>query len=201
VNGGAEDEIRAAKAKLRDAAKARRAQMRPDAAAAAALAVRDRVLAANLVPAGVTVSGFWPIGDEFDPRPLMEALAAKGHRLCLPVVVGKGRALAFRAWAPGAPLERAGFGLSVPAWDAPPASPRFLIVPLLAFDRRFYRLGYGAGFYDRTLTEVKGHAKGAFALGVGFALQEVPEVPRLPHDQRLDAIATEDYLIAAGKDV
>jgi 5-formyltetrahydrofolate cyclo-ligase len=188
------DATRAAKAKLREDAKARRAQTRPEAAAAAALAVRERVLAAGLVPAGATVSGFWPIGDEFDPRPLMEALAARGHRLCLPVVVGKGRPLAFRVWAPGDALERAGFGLSVPAWDAPPAIPRFLIVPLLAFDRRGFRLGYGAGFYDRTLAELKGHAKGAFALGVGFASQEIPEVPALPHDQRLDAIATEAYL-------
>lgn len=201
MSGTNEHETRDLKAQLRDKARARRGQMRPEAAAAAALAVRDRVLAAKLVPEGVAVSGFWPIGDEFDPRPLMEALAAKGHRLCLPVVVGKGRPLAFRAWAPGDPLERAGFGLSVPAWDAPPAIPRFLIVPLLAFDRRGYRLGYGAGFYDRTLAELKSHAKDVFALGVGFALQEVPEVPRLPHDQRLDAIATEDYLIAAGKDV
>jgi 5-formyltetrahydrofolate cyclo-ligase len=190
---------RALKAKLREDAKARRARMRPDAAEAAALAVRDRVLGAGLVPAGVTVSGFWPIGDEFDPRPLMEALAARGHRLCLPVVVGKGRPLAFRVWAPGDPLERAGFGLSVPAWDAPPAIPRFLIVPLLAFDRRGYRLGYGAGFYDRTLAELKGHAKQVYAMGVGFALQEVPEVPTLAHDQRLDAIATEAYLIETGK--
>jgi 5-formyltetrahydrofolate cyclo-ligase len=146
-----EEATRAAKAKLREDAKARRACVRPEEAAAAARAVRDRVLAANLVPGGATVSGFWPIGDEFDPRPLMEALAARGHTLCLPVVVGKGRPLAFRAWAPGDPLERAGFGLSVPAWDAAPAIPRFLIVPLLAFDRRGYRLGYGGGFFDRTI--------------------------------------------------
>jgi 5-formyltetrahydrofolate cyclo-ligase len=194
-----DEETRALKAKLRDEAKARRARIGADEAAAAALAVRDRVLGAGLVPAGVTVSGFWPIGDEFDPRPLMEALAALGHRLCLPVVVGKGRPLAFRAWASGDPLERAGFGLSVPAWDAPPAIPRFLIVPLLAFDRRGYRLGYGAGFYDRTIAELKGHTKAAFALGVGFALQEMPEVPALSHDQRLDAIATEATLIVTGK--
>ena len=201
MNGANEspDEARARKAKLREQAKALRAKVGADEAAAAALAVRDRVLGAGLVPAGVTVSGFWPIGDEFDPRPLMEALAARGHQLCLPVVVGKGRALAFRAWAPGDPLERAGFGLSVPAWDAPPAIPRFLIVPLLAFDRRGHRLGYGAGFYDRTIAELKGHTKPAFALGVGFARQEVPELPALAHDQRLDAVATEAYLIETGK--
>jgi len=190
-----EEATRAAKAKLREDAKARRARVAPDHAAAAARAVRDRVLAANLVPGGATVSGFWPIGDEFDPRPLMEALAARGHTLCLPIVVGKGRPLAFRAWAPGDPLERAGFGLSVPAWDAAPAIPRFLIVPLLAFDRRGYRLGYGGGFFDRTIAELRQRSKTIFAMGVGFALQEVPEVPTLDYDQRLDAVATEAYLI------
>jgi 5-formyltetrahydrofolate cyclo-ligase len=189
---------RARKEELRAEAKAKRARIAPTDAAAAATAVRDRVLAANLVPERATVSGFWPIGEEFDPRPLMEALAAMGHRLCLPVVVGRGRPLAFRAWAPGDPLERAGFGLSVPRWDAPPAIPRFLIVPLLAFDRRGYRLGYGAGYYDRTIGELKAHVPRLFALGVGFALQEVPEVPTLAHDQRLDAIATEAYLIETG---
>jgi 5-formyltetrahydrofolate cyclo-ligase len=196
--GVSEEETRALKAKLREEAITRRAQLRPADAAAAALAVRDRVLAAGLVPAGATVSGFWPIGDEFDPRPLMEALGARGHTLCLPVVVGKGRPLAFRAWAPGDPLERAGFGLSVPPWDAPPAIPRFLVVPLLAFDRRGFRVGYGAGYYDRTIAELRARSKHVFALGVGFALQEVPEVPVLAHDQRLDAIATEAYLIETG---
>ena len=190
-----EEATRAAKARLREDAKARRARVRPEDAAAAARAVRDRVLAADLVPGGATVSGFWPIGDEFDPRPLMEALAQRGHTLCLPVVVGKGRPLAFRAWAPGDPMERAGFGLSVPAWDAAPAIPRFLIVPLLAFDRRGFRLGYGGGFFDRTIAELRQRSKTIFAMGVGFALQEVPEVPALDYDQRLDAVATEAYLI------
>lgn len=194
-----EEAARARKERLRAEAKARRARIAPEQAADAACAVRDRVLASSLVPARAIVSGFWPIGDEFDPRPLMEALAARGHRLCLPVVVGRGRPLAFRGWAPGDPLERAGFGLSVPAWDAPPAIPRFLIVPLLAFDRRGFRLGYGAGYYDRTIAELRAHVPGLFALGVGFAVQEVAEVPALAHDQRLDAIATEDYLIATGR--
>src|SRR5262249_45311258 len=104
-----------------------------------------------------------------------------------------------RTWKPGDPLESAGFGLSVPAWDAAPAIPAFLIVPLLAFDRRGGRLGYGAGYYDRTIAALRASGKAVFALGVGFAAQEVPEVPALPHDQRLDAIATEAYLIETGE--
>jgi 5-formyltetrahydrofolate cyclo-ligase len=194
-----DEAARARKEQLRAEAKAARARIAPEGAAAAARAVRDRVLASKLVPGGAVVSGFWPIGDEFDPRPLMEALAAKGHRLCLPVVVGRGRPLAFRAWAPGDPLERAGFGLSVPRWDAPPVIPRFLIVPLLAFDRRGFRVGYGAGYFDRTIAELRAHVPGLFALGVGFATQEAADVPALAHDQRLDAVATEAYLIETAK--
>jgi len=188
-------DTRALKAELRKAAATRRAQIPPHQAADAALSVRDRVLGAGLVPQGALVSAFWPIHDEFDPRPLMEALAARGHRLCLPVVVAKGRPLAFRAWAPGDPLEHAGFGLSVPCWDAPPAVPDFLLVPLLAFDRRGFRLGYGGGYFDRTLAALREGAKAVRALGLCFALQEVPEVPVLPHDQRLDGVATERELI------
>ena len=188
-------ETAALKARLRAEAAARRAGIPAEEAAAAALEVRDRVLGANLVPSGATVSGFWPIKDEFDPRPTMEALAARGHRLCLPVVIAKGRPLAFRAWAPGAPLERAGFGLSVPCWDAPPAVPDFLLVPLLAFDRRGYRLGYGGGYFDRTIATLRAHTKPVVALGLAFAAQEVPELPVLPHDEPLDGIATEAYVI------
>jgi 5-formyltetrahydrofolate cyclo-ligase len=190
-----EDDVRALKARLRAEAQARRAAIAPEAARAAALAVRDRVLAAELAPAGAVASGFWPIRDEFDPRPTLEALAARGHRLCLPVVVGKGRPLAFRAWKPGDPLEHAGFGLSVPRWDAPPAVPDFLLVPLLAFDRRFHRLGYGGGYFDRTLAALRTRSHRIFALGVGFARQEMPEVPALDYDQRLDGVATERELI------
>jgi 5-formyltetrahydrofolate cyclo-ligase len=113
------------------------------------------------------------------------------------VVIAMGRGLAFRAWAPGDPLERAGFGLSVPGWDAPPALPDFLIVPLLAFDRSCRRLGYGAGYYDRTIAALRARPKPVFALGVGFALQEVPAVPATAGDQRLDAVATERELIRA----
>ena len=94
--------VRAEKARLRAAAQARRATIAPEAARAAALAVRERVLAAGIVPAGAVVSGFWPIRGEFDPRPTLEALAARGHCLCLPVVVAKGRgakALAIRELA------------------------------------------------------------------------------------------------------
>ena len=190
-----DDAIRARKAQLREEAKARRAALPRDQAEGAALAVRDRILAAGIVPAGAIVSAFWPIGDEFDVRPTLEALGERGHTLCLPVVVGKGRPLAFRAWKPGDSLEHAGFGLSVPRWDAPPAVPDFLLVPLLAFDRRGFRLGYGGGYFDRTIETLRAHPKPITALGAAFAAQEVQEVPILPHDQRLDGIATETYLI------
>jgi len=189
------EDIRALKSRLRAEAAARRAAIPRAEAEAAALAVRDRILAAEIVPPGATVSAYWPLHEEFDPRPALEALAARGHTLCLPVVIAKGRPLAFRAWAPGDPLERAAFGLSVPRWDAPPAVPEFLLVPLLAFDRRGFRLGYGGGYFDRTIAALRAHTHPIVALGVGFAAQEVAKVPALPYDQRLDDIATERELI------
>ena len=183
-----DDAIRARKAQLREEAKARRAALPRDQAEGVALAVRDRILAAGIVPEDATVSGFWPIGDEFDVRPTLEAFGARGHTLCLPVVVGKGRPLAFRTWKPGDPLEHAGFGLSVPRWDAPPAVPDFLLVPLLAFDRRGYRLGYGGGYFDRTLAALD---PAPLCIGVAFELARTETTHPQPHDQPMDWIVTE----------
>mgnify|MGYP003483513180 CR=1 FL=1 len=120
---------------------------------------------------------------------MMRSLAARGHTLCLPVVIAKGRPLAFRAWAPGDPLERVAFGLSVPRWDAPPAVPDFLLVPLLAFDRRGFRLGYGGGYFDRTLRDLR-QRKPILAVGLGLDELEVDAVPHLDYDQRLDWVLT-----------
>jgi len=143
-----------AKAELR-----RFAALRRDAAAAAvagaAAAVAERFFAAVRVPPGAAVSGFWPMRSEIDPRPILTELGARGHPLCLPVVVGKGRPLVFRAWRPGDALVAGDFGTQVPDAGQPDVVPRVLLVPLLAFDRNGYRLGYGGGFYDRTLAMLR----------------------------------------------
>lgn len=177
-----------AKAALRRAAAARREGLKAPARDAAAAARLAGLLAGHR---GRTVSGYMPMRSEADPLP---ALAAHDGPLCLPVVVGRGLPLVFRAWAPGGPLGRGGFGTLVPPEDAPVRVPQLLVVPLLAFDRRGYRLGYGGGFYDRTLAALRA-AGPVLAAGFAFAGQEVDEVPAEATDARLDLIVTEDGLI------
>jgi 5-formyltetrahydrofolate cyclo-ligase len=109
----------------------------------------------------------------------------------LPVVVRRGLPLLFRAWHPGQPLVTGSFGVPRPDKDQPELTPRVLIVPLLAFDRAGYRLGYGGGFYDRTLAALR-QRKPITAIGVGYVAQELPQVPHGPMDQRLDYVLTED---------
>ena len=144
------------------------------------------------VPAGAMVSGFWPMGEEIDVKPLLAQLHASGHAIGLPVVVKKGEPLIFRQWHPGMPLVSGGFGTEVPPPGAPEVEPRVLIVPLLAFDGEGYRLGYGGGFYDRTLDRLRtGSAADPLAVGVAFSAQHAARVPRDGFDQPLDWIVTE----------
>ncbi|MBC7905369.1 MAG: 5-formyltetrahydrofolate cyclo-ligase [Rhodospirillaceae bacterium] len=146
------------------------------------------------VEPGTVVAAYWPMGDELDPRPLMRRLELIGCRLALPVVAGRGQALGFRAYAFGDTLEPGLHGTVHPALHAAPLVPEVMLVPLLAFDRQCYRLGYGGGYYDRTLESLRQRAQ-VRTIGLGFAAQEVGAVPRDGHDQRLDAIATELGLI------
>jgi len=149
------------------------------------VAVGEHVLREAPPSAGAVVSGFWPIGQEIDIRPLLLALHEGGHRIVLPETPKRGNPLIFRLWHPGAAMVPERFGTSRP--DGPVLAPDFLLVPLLAFDRRGYRIGYGAGYYDRTLAGLPGR----FRLGVAYSAQELDEVPAGPYDERLDAVATE----------
>jgi 5-formyltetrahydrofolate cyclo-ligase len=157
---------------------------------AAGLALTRHVLQDRAPPPRAVVSGFWPIGREIDIRPLMLALHERGHPIVLPVTPKRGNPLSFRLWRPGDVLQPERFGTFRPVGE--PAVPDFLLVPLLAFDRRGHRLGYGAGFYDRTLAGLPGR----YALGVAYAAQEVPEVPTGPSDVALDAVATDNGVIS-----
>jgi 5-formyltetrahydrofolate cyclo-ligase len=138
----------------------------------------------------VVVSGFWPIKEEIDIRPLMIELSNEGCQLALPVVQGKGKPLIFRAWRPGDPLEAGVFGTLQPSAKREVMEPDALIVPLLACDEEGWRLGYGGGFYDRTLAGLRAK-KTITAVGVGFNDQLVPQVPHGPSDQRLDWLLTD----------
>jgi 5-formyltetrahydrofolate cyclo-ligase len=179
----------AAKRAARVAARAARAVAHGRGGDAPA-AARARVLA--LVPPGVpaSISAYWPMGDEIDVRPLLAALDRAGHVIALPVTVARDAPLVFRRWRPDDALVDGGFGTSIPCADCAPVVPRILIVPLLAFDRAGFRLGYGGGYYDRTLAALR-RAGPVTAIGVAYAGQEVPAVPRGPLDQPLDLIVTE----------
>jgi len=136
------------------------------------------------------VSGFWPMAEELDIRPLMIELHNQGCQLALPVVVAKRQPLVFRAWRPGDPLEAGVFGTLHPSPKREVVEPDALIVPLLACDEDGWRLGYGGGFYDRTLEALRAK-KIVTAVGVGFNAQLLPEVPHGPSDQRLDWLLTD----------
>jgi 5-formyltetrahydrofolate cyclo-ligase len=157
--------------------------------------IRDLLLGAPIIRPGTVVAGFWPLAGELDPRAIMTALAARGHTLVLPRMAGRRAPLEFRSWAPGDPLVQGPFRVMEPGPDRPLLRPGLVLVPLLAFDRRGHRLGYGAGFYDRTLRALRAGGEGALAVGVAFALQEIDEVPALEHDEPLDAVVTEREVI------
>ncbi len=185
------DTLERLKAETRSLASDRRDMAAAKAAAGAAgTALRDRVLDAIAFPAGCVVSAYWPMGSEIDPRPLIESLHERGHPLGLPVTLRRGLPLVFRAWAPGQPLVPGGFGTQVPTPERPAIRPQVLLVPLLAFDRLGYRLGYGGGFYDRTLAALRAEAP-VCAVGLAYAGQEARQVPRDVYDQRLDWVVTE----------
>jgi len=147
------------------------------------------VLADFPPPTGAVVAGFWPMGDEIDIRPLLVALHGRGHRVVLPVTPRIGNPLTFRQWWPGQAMQAERFGTMRPTGEE--LVPDFLLVPLLAFDRAGRRLGYGGGFYDRTLPGLAG----AVAMGCAYATQEVDEVPAGPYDFLLNAVATEHGVI------
>jgi 5-formyltetrahydrofolate cyclo-ligase len=136
------------------------------------------------------VSGFWPIKEEIDIRPLMIELFNTGCQMALPVVQGRGKPLLFRAWRPGDPLEAGVFGTLQPSARRETVEPDALLVPLLACDEAGWRLGYGGGFYDRTLGGLRARRQ-VTAVGVGFDPQLVPEVPHGPDDQSLDWLLTD----------
>jgi len=177
------------KTALRRAALARRDALPPAERMAAGLAIAERGLAVEVTP-GTVVSGFSPLKSEISPLPLLRRLADAGANLALPVVIGRGQPLVMRAWSFGAPLVSGVWGIREPPADAPELNPDILIVPLLAFDRRGHRVGYGAGYYDMTIARLRA-IKPVTAIGIAFAAQEIAAVPATPRDARLDLVLTE----------
>ncbi len=182
------------KAALRSQALARR-----DAETATiAAAFADRIAAVGLELArrsspGI-ISAYFAIRNEPSTLPLLAILSREGFRTALPVTGKRGTALVFRQWRPGEPTSEGKMAIREPLPEAPEVAPDLLFVPLTAFDRAGNRIGYGAGFYDRTLAELRAR-KPVCAVGIAFACQALPEVPHEAHDERLDLVLTETELI------
>ncbi len=181
--------LEAQKAAARKSAFARR-KVAFDTAAPAACGVLSELLAGHR---GVPLAGYVPIRTEIDPLAAMAEASAYGP-VGVPVIQGAGQPLKFSAWEPDMPLRDGAFGARVPMVDAWMV-PQIVIVPLVAFDRRGGRLGYGGGFYDRTLQELRARGP-VLAVGFAFAAQEAGALPLEETDQPLDMIVTEAGVIS-----
>ena len=144
------------------------------------------------VPPDAAVAGYWPMNDEMNPVPLMKRLFKDGVPCVLPAVVAKGQALVFRDWHPDLTLEDGPFGTSHPPSSADEAAPGIVLLPLLAFDGDGYRLGYGGGYYDRTLAQLNSARSPVMTVGVAYQSQQIDAVPRGELDRRLDWVITEN---------
>jgi 5-formyltetrahydrofolate cyclo-ligase len=175
--------LRAALAAKREAA----ATAQPDAAERLAAMFPDDFMPRRLE----YIAGYVRFRSEIDPAPLMARLMERGCLLALPRLPDNPReTLRFHAWRPGAPLAKSRFGVMEPLPTAHEVSPALILVPLLGFDTRLHRLGYGQGHYDRLLA-VRGTAK---AVGLAYAAQEVDLLPSEPHDIALDAVVTPEFV-------
>jgi len=188
------DPISSQKSALRTATLAQRDVM-PAAerqAAAETLAARGLPIA---VKPGAIVSGFMPMKTEINPLPLLRKIAGEGAKLALPCIDGRGKPLIMRAYQFGDVFKSGQWGIREPMPDAPEVKPDILLVPLVCFDRSGQRIGYGAGYYDRTIANLRA-IKPITTIGIAFAMQEIPQVPATERDERLDFVLTEKEIIA-----
>ena len=170
-----------------------RQRVLPAVAASAGRAVAGYV--ADIVPPDAVVAGYCEVRGELDVSFTLARLAARGQSLCLPVIEDSDKPLGFRKWAPGDMLERGRYGIDIPLAAAPVLVPDTVLVPLVAFDANGDRLGYGAGYYDRTLEQLRQSNKALQVIGIAYALQQVESIAPESHDQKLDAIVTEQGVI------
>ena len=188
-------DIAEVKRKARTAASKRRAEAHEILKDTAGLAMAKRGLPAGLDLAAGIVSGFIPYKSEITTVPMLSRLHRDGWQTCLPIVIAQEEPLVFRAWAPGDALVPGAWDIPVPVDSAPEVLPDVLLVPMLAFDRKGFRLGYGGGFYDRTLEKLR-ELKKVVAIGVAYHAQMVGEVPVGIHDAPLDYVMTEQETFA-----
>lgn len=180
--------IEEAKAALRSESHKRRAQLHPSLRVDAARDAVGHFLHGVDIGKAEIVAAYWPIRDELDIKSLIGKMMDAGQLVCLPVVIGPEQPLELRLWQEGAPLYEAGFGTLAPEDGALQVEPDVILMPLLGFDHRGTRLGYGGGYYDRTLAYLKKRPR---LIGFAFARQEIEFIPRQPHDVPLDTVVTE----------
>jgi 5-formyltetrahydrofolate cyclo-ligase len=184
-------DITTQKTRTRVQAKARRQEfLQSGQADAAAIDIISHFPVARFKGKGV--GGIWPLPGELDTRPLMQALFKQGFTLSLPCTPRKGKPLTYRAWTPSDKLKAGPYGTREPYSDKGVVFPTLVLVPMLAFTETGERLGYGGGFYDRTLAALKARGD-VFACGVAFAAQEAAHLPTGEYDLPLDGILTEKY--------
>ena len=195
------------KASLRKRAAAVRATLAtgdPDAAAllaaqAGILVDIARPLAEAAGADAPVIAAYLPIRSELSPLPLVAALAAAGLMTAMPVTPSPGNPLSFRAWAPGDALADGPYSTRQPPPDLPEVTPDVILAPMLAFDDEGWRLGYGGGFYDRTLAALRAGGRRVAALGIAYDGQRVEAVPTGPHDVKLDGVLTPSGLRPSGE--
>ena len=197
LNSSPSKDLLRAELKSRRAALASSHPLAGDDLADAAAAALD---AADAWPAhDAVISGYWPIQSEINPFPLMQLFEERGHDLALPILnpTAEGYEMRFRRFRLGDPLVPGPFGIREPGEIAPEVEPDVLLLPMLGFDSAGVRLGYGGGYFDRALARLRAK-KRVTAFGIAFSAQQLAEVPREGHDERLDGIFTETGLFGAG---
>ena len=187
--------IEEAKAALRALAHKQRATFLQGYRADAAKAAAEHFFSGVALHSGEVIAAYWPIRDELDCRLVLTRLMDEGQPVCLPVVLGDNQPLELRLWEQGAALYPSGFGTLAPDENAPLAEPDIVLMPLLGFDQQGTRLGYGGGYYDRTLAKMDRLPR---LIGFAFSAQELRHIPREEHDIPLDAVITEQGILHFG---
>ena len=187
----ASDDLARAKETARVAARARREDAHRDLGAAAPKLFADHFFHHVPLPRHGVIAGYVPLNHEADPGALLAEAQRRGYRTCLPRVAERAQPLKFLEWAPGDPLAGGAHGTREPMTGRPELQPDIIVVPMLAFDPAGLRLGYGGGYYDRTLAGLREAGHDVLAVGLAYAEQGTDRLPADPHDQRLDWIVTE----------
>tara|TARA_Y100000589_G_scaffold84722_1_gene78690 strand:- start:965 stop:1546 length:582 start_codon:yes stop_codon:yes gene_type:complete len=182
-------DVTAQKIQLRIYSKSRRALLSASVTSAASDLAENFMEALTIIGDG-SIAGYWPIADELDVKPLLQMLSRAGIKVSLPTVIPDQKRLVFQGWSENTQLVKGPYGTLQPHRSSAFITPDILMIPLLAFDAEGGRLGYGGGYYDRTLSELR-KKKEITAVGIAYAGQEINEVPTCSNDQRLDWIVTE----------